>query len=418
MACTTDESAFGMTKQPYFLGIMIFLGFASGLPLAITTSALPAWLSVSHVNIETIGMFSLLGLPYTFKFLWSPLIDRFHLGQFGKFRGWVLLTQGALILSFILLGFFNPDRSVKAIALMGILIAFFSATQDLGIDAYRTDFLHAQDRGLGSAIFIGGYRIALMVSGGLSLVFAQYFGWSFTFWLMAALMLVGVFTNMAAPKLSGSAPERTSLWMMMWAAIREFSQRSYALPLLLVVILYKLGSAFVLSLLSTFLLRDLQFSLAMVGGVYKIYGVFAILAGFFLAGILLRKMPLFWALFWFGVLSALTNLTFFLLIFCGKSNAILIVSIVIEQMTSGMSTAAFLAFLMALCHRQFTAIQFSLFSAVDSLGRVFIGPIAAEAQHFWGWVGYFSLGIVLALPALGLLLFLKNKIDFSAEKIC
>lgn len=398
--------------------ITLLIGFSSGLPISLITGTLQAWLTEANISLVNIGFFSLVGAAYTFKFLWSPVLDKIRLPFLGRRRAWMLVSQIALIVGLLFLSVQDPARHLWAVAGFSIWIAFASSTQDIAIDAYRTDLLEPEARGVGSAMMIGGYRLALVLSGGLALIFAQYWGWKITYMIMAASMLVGVIVSLFGP----NPPLEKNLSLSWAEAVIDpfvnFFTRKMAVWILIFIVLYKLCDAFALSFISTFLIRGVGFDLATVGTVFKIYGVFAILLGVYLGGWLMPRLGLFWSLFWFGVFQGASNALLMLLAAVGKSYLLLVLSVSIDNLASGMGTAAFLAFLMGLCDHRFTATQYALLSALSAVGRVFIGPVAGVIAKSLGWVDFFLISVLIMVPALWLLYYLKGRLDFEAESIC
>lgn len=395
----------------YRVWLMLFIGFSSGLPFSITSSTIQAWFTTLGMSTKEIGLYSLVGIPYAFKFLWSPLMDHFNLPFLGRRRDWMLLTQISLLIAILILSFMHPLSAPVLIALIALVITFTSASQDIAIDAYRTDILKENERGPGSGMFLGGYRAGTMISGGLALIIAEYTDWHTTFCLLAFLMLVGILATLLAPKTHFENYSPRTLSEAIIDPFKQFLTRKSALILLLLILLYKLGDAFALTLMSTFLIRGVGFSLATVGSVVKIYSVAAAIFGAFLGGFLLPRFTLFRALFLFGLLQALSNLLFISLIYSGKSYALLVTAITFEHITSGMATAAFMAFLMSLCDHHFTATQYALFSALSAFGRSFLGPLAGWIAQDYGWTIYYLSSFVIALPGLLLLIYLRKVVQ-------
>jgi PAT family beta-lactamase induction signal transducer AmpG len=497
------------------LVVVTVLGFASGLPLALTGQAMQAWLSVDGIDIATIGFLSLVGLPYTFKFLWAPLMDRFELlPMLGRRRGWLVLTQLALALTLFGLSTTSPKHSFQMFALLALAVAFVSASQDVVIDAYRTDLLPAAERGLGSSLNVLGYRLAMIVSGGVALIWTdptQGGGWSWNevyrtmAWLMAG---AAAFSALALPALSASVTPRSvarhdmlgfaavlaavaagywltqaigsdiagallgpwiestaltpalkSRWLdlatlllgiaitLPLAAVAARKARfetllgglsSYfaqpgAAAFLLFIVLYKLGDAFAGSLMTPFLLQSMAFSSAEVGVVNKIIGLWLTIGGALLGGALMLKLGLWRALMLFGVLQMLSNVGFWWLAVSGKGlmpgltlpafdwgivklaqptpvDGGLLLVIAAENISGGMGTAAFVAFLMSLCNRRFTATQFALLSAFASIGRVWVGPLAGVLAESIGWPTFFVVSTFLAVPALVMLWWMRASV--------
>lgn len=392
------------------LAAVLLLGFSSGLPLSLTGSTLQAWLTVSQVDIVTIAWFSWIGLPYALKFLWSPLMDRFVPPLLDRRRGWVLLTQVALVLGIFAMGMTSPSDSLWVLGCAALWVAFFSASQDVVIDAYRTDVLRATERGMGAAVGVLGYRMAMLASGALALMLVDEIGWRTTYFVMALLMGVGMVTawRAPAPEMPASMPRTIGE-----AVIKPFADlfsRKGALALLALVMLYKFGDALAGTLTTAFLIRGVGFTPFDVGAVNKGMGLASLLIGALVGGVLLSRMSLVRALLIFGVLQAVSNLSFAWLAWAGKSYPLLIFTVGFENFASGMGTAAFVAFAMALCNHSFSATQYALLSALASLGRILFGPMAGGMVLSLGWGGFFVLTFVAALPGLALVWLMRANI--------
>ncbi|MFT5133104.1 MAG: PAT family beta-lactamase induction signal transducer AmpG [Gammaproteobacteria bacterium] len=393
------------------MGVMLMLGFSSGLPLALSGGTLQAWLATTTIDIKTIGIFSLVGLPYTLKFLWAPIMDRFVPPFFGRRRGWILLTQGLLFGLILAMASSHPEDAIFMVGFIAVAVAFCSASQDIAIDAYRADVLKPEERGFGSALSVAGYRIAMLVSGSLALVFADYLGWQLTYYIMGGLILIGMATTIFGPELTWQVEAPKSLQDAIVEPFKEFMSRPNFLWILVLIILYKLGDAFAGTLTTTFLLRGLEFSLTEVGVVNKGMGLFASIAGGLVGGGLMFKYGLYRCLLWFGILQALTNLGFMILALMAKNYIGMVIVIAMEQIAGGMGTATFVALLITLCDHRFTATQFALFSALSAVGRVFIGPPAGLLVDSLGWTSFFLITFVVALPGLALLIYLRKSIE-------
>ncbi|OGT37538.1 MAG: hypothetical protein A3F11_02660 [Gammaproteobacteria bacterium RIFCSPHIGHO2_12_FULL_37_14] len=389
---------------------ILFLGFSSGLPLALTGATLQAWFTEAHVNLYTIGTLSLLGLPYTLKFLWAPLMDYVNLPWLGKRKGWILLMQLGLVMTLFLLAHMNPDRQAMQIGWIALLIAFFSASQDISVDAYRTDILTSDERGMGAAYYVFAYRIAVLVSSGLALILADYFGWPLTYKLMALLVLLAMIPTFLAPRTLELMPIARNFSQTILESLRDLFQREQVVLLFLFIIFYKFGDAMALSLMTNFLLHGLGFSLTEVGLAYKFVSFFATILGAFIGGLLLIRWSIYRALLLFGVAQAFSNLAFAVLAIVGKQFFLMAITIFIENFCSGLSTAAFLAFLMSLCNQHYTAGQYALLSALASLGRVFLGPVSSMVVENGGWVQLYIASFLLSFPSLIMLIFLKERV--------
>lgn len=379
--------------------VMLPLGFASGLPLALTSGTLQAWLTVEGVDLKTIGIFTMVGLPYTLKFLWAPVMDRIVPPWLGRRRGWMVLAQLCVAVGLGLMALTNPKLHPGWLAAYALLVAFLAASLDIVFDAYRTDTLQPHERGLGAAVWVNGYRIALLASGAGALVLADYIGWQMTYLVLAAIMVAGIGIVLISPNPTFVADAPKSLKEAVGAPLAEFFARPTALGFLAVIVLYKLGDAFASALQTAFLIGGLGFSATDVGAV-KGLGIFATLLGAFVGGLLMTRSGLVWSLLIFGVLQAVSNLGFVMLALVGKNVSVLTAAVVIENVTGGMGTAAFVALVMSLCDPRYTATQFALLSSLEALGRVFAGRPSADVVALVGWTQFFVLTVVVALPGL------------------
>jgi len=392
--------------------LLLLLGFSSGLPLALTGATLQAWLTVEGVRLQDIGWFALVGQPYVYKFLWAPLMDRYPLPFLGRRRGWLLATQLALLVAVAWMGSVAPKESPWLLAALALSVAFLSASQDIVFDAFRADALDARERGAGAAVSVLGYRIAMLVSGGLALILVDgWLSWKETYWLMAVLVLIGAAATWAAlePQVQGKAP--ATLAEAVREPLTEFFSRDGAVALLVLIVLYKLGDAFAGVLTTAFLLRGAGFSLTDVGWANKWLGVGATILGLLAGGALMAKLRLYRSLLLFGILQALTNLGFMALALAGKSYPLMVAVVAAENLCGGMGTAAFVALLMAMCDRRFSATQYALLSALAAFGRVYVGPAAGALAADYGWTAFFLFTFFIALPGIALLVGLRARLD-------
>jgi Major Facilitator Superfamily. len=389
---------------------LFLLGFSSGLPLLLTASTLQAWFTVSGVNLITIGLLSLVAQPYVYKVLWAPLMDRFRLPFLGRRRGWMFLTQ--LLLLFAIAGFavLDPAKNTLAMGVLALVVAFLSASQDIVVDAYRTEILPPQKYGLGAAWYVNGYRVGMILSGGLALVIADVWGWSATYLLMGLCMMVGLLTTWFSrePSTSLSVAVPTTLKQAIVGPFQQLLSKDRIVLLLLLVITYKLGDGFVLNLTNTFLLRDLGFSLTVIGTFYKTFSLVACLLGILCSGWLMQKLTLSQALFRFGIAQALSSLVFVALSLAGKNTALLGSAIAIDFFCNGMATAAFVALLMSLCDSRYTATQFAILTGLGAIGRVFLGPLAAMLAAKVGWTYFYLCTFMIYLLPVMLIANLKT----------
>lgn len=392
---------------------LLALGFASGLPLALTGGTLQAWATVEQVSLQQIGFLTLVGTAYTLKFLWAPLVDRYAPPLLGRRRGWMLLMQMLLALGMIAMGTLSPSQHLFPLALLAVAVAFCSATQDIAFDAYRSDALRKDERGAGAALSVLGYRLAMLVSGGLALILAdQWLGWGHTYMLMGGLMLAMTLATLWAPEPEEVALAPRSLSDAVFEPFKEFFSRPGAITVLVLIVLYKLGDAFAGALSTTFLIRAAGFSATEVGTVNKLLGLAATIVGALAGGTLMAKLGLYRSLLLFGVLQAVSNLGFWV-ISVAPHNVILMASAVgLENLCGGMGTAAFVALLMGLCNQQFSATQFALLSALSAVGRTYLaGPLTPPLVEYAGWPTFFILTVVIAVPGLILLYWRRHDID-------
>jgi len=379
------------------IALMLPLGFASGLPLALTSGTLQAWLTVAGVDLKTIGIFTLVGLPYSLKFLWAPVMDRITLPWLGRRRGWMLVTQIAVAAGLALMGVIGTESGPRWLGGIAIAVAFMSASLDIVFDAYRTDVLLSAERGFGAAVWVNGYRLALLLASAGALVLADHIGWRGTYLALATLMVAGSVTVLLSPNPpAGGLPPKT-LKEAVGLPLRELFARPGIYGLLSLIVLYKVGDAVAGSLQTAFFIGGLGFTAGEVGYV-KGLGIAATLIGALAGGMVMAKSGLARSLLLFGILQALSNLSFMLLAWIGKSYEALAASVVIENVTGGMGTAAFVALVMSLCDHRYTATQFALLSSLEALGRVFSGRPSAEAVSLLGWGWFFFLSFLLALP--------------------
>lgn len=396
-------------RSPRIAAVLMF-GFASGLPLSLTGATLQAWMTIEGQQIATIAWFSWIGLPYALKFLWSPLMDRYVPPLLGRRRGWILVTQFALLLGIAGMASTSPSESLWFLGCCALWVAFASASQDVVIDAYRTDVLSREQRGAGAAAGVLGYRIAMLVSGALALILSEQIGWKLTYLLMAALMAVAMLGTLLAPDAQQPPNPPRTLTEAVLAPLRELFGKPGAIGLLALVMLYKFGDALAGTLTTAFLIRGVGFSPTDVGLINKGFGLACLLLGAVVGGLLLARWRLVSALLLFGALQAISNLSFAVLALTGKSYPVLIFTIGFENLASGMGTAAFVAFAMALCNRSFSATQYALLSAVASLGRILFGPLTGPAVESLGWPGFFVLTFFAALPGLWIVWHMRQTI--------
>jgi PAT family beta-lactamase induction signal transducer AmpG len=384
------------------LAATALLGFASGLPLLLTTTTLQAWLTTAGVDLGIVGFFALAGLPYTLKFLWSPLLDRYAPPFLPRRRGWILAAQVLLVALIGTLGLVRPQEGLGPVAALVLGLAFVSATQDIALDAWRTEILPPRWQGLGASLNVGFYRLGMVAAGAGALVAADRFGWRWTFPALAALMLPGLLANLAAPQ-PDLPPAPSTLADAVVRPLKTLIARRGAAEALLFVVLYKLGDSLGLALVVPFLLET-GFSMTQVGLATKGVGVAALVAGGLLGGLLMAWWPLRRALLVFGIVQFATCLVLLALALSGRSLPWMLAAITFENLGYGLGTAAYTAFMMRLCDRGMAATQYALVSSLMALTRVVFASPAGKAAEALGWPAFFGLCALLAVPGLLMLL--------------
>lgn len=389
--------------------VILLMGFSSGLPLALTAATLQAWMKDVGLNLAVIGVFSLVGLPYTLKFIWAPFLDRYVPPFFGRRRGWIVLFQLALVVAIAVMAYSDPLHNPWMFALIAFAVAFFSASQDVVVDAYRIEILPKEEFGLGAGISTMGYRLAMLTSGALALILADHIPWKDVYMLMALAMFVGIVAS-----LWGEEPyvetKPKSLWDAVALPLLEFFKRKGIWLVVLFIVLYKIDVVFTLALMTPFLM-DIGFTKTDIGVVTKVFGLVAVIAGTLAGGLWALRLGLYRALWIFGILQGLAGLSFMALAFVGNYYPMLVVAIVVENACSGMGNAAYAAFLMSLCDKRFTGTQYALLTSVMALSRIVIGSPSGVIVEHTGWVWYYFIAIVVAIPSLLLLPKLKSLIE-------
>ena len=413
---------------------LLSLGFVSGLPYALTDDAFRAWLSSAKFDLSTIGWLGLVSLPYSLKFLWSPLIDRFVPPFLGRRRGWILLTQGGLVLAILAIAWqmftisntlpMDRPASLPALAIAALILAFLSATQDIAIDAYRTDVLEVQEVGAGIGIWVMGYRIALLFAGFVGFNLASKFGWSWVYVLLAIVMGLGMIATIAAPEPPEEDSRPASLDEAVVKPFQEFFQRLGVRKVLLILVFtvfYRFSDAMVGKMAVPFL--KTLFDDGTIGTVRQGIGLVATIVGTLAGGAILSKIGINRSLWVFGFLQAISNIGYYAIAVVGKNDYVLLAAINVENFCGGLGTAGFLGFLMVLCNPSFSATQFALLSSLFAVGRdLLASPFSGESAQFiqrnmpswtainqipWlagsdgkGWALFFLLTLALAIPGM------------------
>ena len=387
------------------MSALIFLGFSSGLPLYLTSQTLQAWMTKENIDLAAIGLFSLVGIPYSLKFLWAPILDRFVPPFLGRRRGWLVITQLGLFLAIAGMGLQDPKTALVLLAINALFIAFFSATQDIAADAYRTDVLEVREMGAGVAIFVLGYRLALLTTGALALILADRFAWPQVYGILALLMFVGIIASTFAPEPVLTNPPPTSLRSAIIDPFVDYFQRKKLLPglmILVFIVLYKLGDAIANNMSTPFLLQT-GFSQTDIGAIKGGMGLIATIVGTLAGGVFLSKLGINRSLWIFGGFQAISNLAYLALANVGKNYPFMILTINIENFCAGLGTAAFLAFFMSLCNKQFSATQYALLSSLYAFSQnILVAPAGLIAKQT-GWPLFFFLSFLISFPGLALL---------------
>ncbi len=384
--------------------VALLMGFACGLPLLLTITVLQAWMKDQGVDLTVIGMMSLVGLPYTLKFLWAPVLDRFTLPFLGRRRGWLLLAQAALIFSISGLGFTDPGKNPWMVACAAFLVTFFSASQDIVVDAYRREDLPDKELGLGSSLYVNGYRVGMLLASGGGLMMADHMPFFMVYQIMAACLLPGVVTTLLAPepKINVGTPE--TMREAVFDPLIEYFSRRGALWILAFILFYKIGDTMAGAMTIPFYL-DIGFSKTQIGAVVKLFGFWATVAGTLIGGVIMLRLEINRSLWVFGFLQAASTAGFAVLARVGNSLPLLSTVIAFENLSSGMGTAAFIAFMASITHKKFTATQYALLSSLMGIPRVMASAPTGFFVKNMGWESFFIACTLIAAP--GMLLLFK-----------
>ena len=386
--------------------VIALLGFSSGLPLLLTGQTLTAWMTGEGVSLKAIGVFSLVGLPYTFKWVWAPLLDRYRLPFLGRRRGWLLLLQLALMAAIALMGSVDPRAEPALLAITAVAVAFLSASQDVVIDAFNADTLPPDERAAGGATYLVGYRAAMLAAGALALAVADRVAWQTIYWSFAGLMALGLVGTLVAREPAEADARPATLAEAVWRPVVHLLRQPSIAVVLAFVALFKFGDHVALHLAIPFLKEGAGFSFATIALLYHLGGFAGTLAGGVLAGPLVVKVGLRRALLAFGALQAATNLLWAALAAAEGSRGLLVTAVVADNLANAIGSAAFVAYLMSRCDRAFSATQFALLTSLSSIGgRVFtFAGTALQAEA--GWAAVWLATAAVAVPALLLIRFL------------
>ena len=398
--------------------ICVFIGLSSGLPLYLLLNLLPAWLRSEQVDLKAIGLFTLIQVPYAWKFLWSPLLDRYALPVLGRRRGWMLVTQLLLLASIPLFGQLYPQRDLWAIAYLAATVAFFSASQDIVLDAYRREILPEVELGLGNAIYVNAYRISSLIPGALALILADHLPWSYVFWITALFMLPGIVMTLvvAEPALRKAGPQ--TLKEAVIEPFREFIRRDGsrgAVLVLLFIFLYKLGDSMATALATPFYL-DMGFTKSDIGIIAKNAGLWSSVAGGMLGGLWMLRLGINRGLWLFGVVQLVSILGFAWLAHENRPDKLLLAGVIaFEAFGVGLGTTAFVAFIARATDPRYTATQFALFTSLAAVPRTVVNAATGWMVEHIGWFNFYLICTALALPGMALLLRVAPWNDLDAK---
>ena len=388
------------------------MGFSGGLPLLLTGSLLQAWMVDVGVDLGTIGLFALVGLPYTLKFVWAPIMDRYSPSLLGRRRGWLFIWQLCLTGAIALLGFSNPSQILYITALAALLLSFFSASQDIVIDAYRRESLADDEQGMGASLYVGGYRVGMLLATGGGLFLADHMEYHWVYLIMATAMCAGLVATLLAPEPNAEHGKPKSLQEAVVAPFKEYFTRDYAIIILVFVFLYKVGDTMAGQMTTPFYL-DLGFTKSEIAAIVKIFGFPITIVGTFLGGVLVMRHGIYKCLLWFGILQAISTAGFIWLAYAGHDIWVLTAVIAFENLSAGLGTAAYIGFIASLTDKRFTATQFALLTSFMGMPRVFAAAPTGYMVGAFGWSGFFLFCTVVALPGILLIIWLRKRLNTS-----
>jgi PAT family beta-lactamase induction signal transducer AmpG len=387
---------------------VLLTSFASGLPFNLTNFSLQAWLASAGLNIKTIGIFSLVALPYNIKFLWAPFLDRYMPPFLGRRRGWILIYQAGLTICIGVMGMISPTEELPLLGVVAVLLAFLSASQDIVIDAYRVDTIPPSERALAAAASAFGYRTAAMLAGAVLVYIAGSLGWRLAFMFVACLMAATMLATLWAPEPESPGERPATLAAAVWQPLRALMAQKGMWGFLVLILLYKVGDALALSLYSTFMIQGVGFSLHELSIAGKLNMTISTMVGVALGGWIYLRWGTFRSLLIFGIGQSLTNLLYAWLAIAGKKIWLLALATCLDTMVGGMGQAAFVAFLVSLCSANFSATQYAILSAIAVLPRNVTGAIAGYLVPVVGWANFFTITCLSAVPGLMVLVLLRK----------
>ncbi len=394
----TFKEALIQLKEKRFV-VALLMGFAAGLPLMLTLRTMQAWMKDAGLDLTTIGLVALIQLPYTIKFLWSPILDRYTLPFLGRRRGWLALSQMLLFLFIILLAFLDPRDNLGLLVAIAVIVSYVGATQDILIDAYRRETLAEEELGMGSTVYIYGYRVAMYVTTAGAMIIAGYLSWKAAYIAMGAAVVVGLLTTLWADEPEDVPGAPRTLKEAVILPFLEFFKRKGALLILLFIILYKLGDTMAGNMVTPFYL-DIGFSLKEIALITKTIGLFSTLIGAFIGGLIIYKLGIKISLYVFGVFQAISTAGFALLNEIGSYQWMLAATVTFEDLSAGMGTAAFMALMASLSDKRFTATQYALLTSLMKIPQVFVAAPTGLMAEKMGWTPFFLFCAVIAIPGL------------------
>lgn len=392
--------------------VSFLMGFSCGVPLLLTLSVLQAWMKEEGVDLSVIGLFALVGLPYTLKFFWSPVVDRFTLPFLGRRRGWLLVVQVLLVVAIGGLGLSNPGENPWLVAFAALLVTFFSASQDIVVDAYRREDLRDNELGLGSSLYVNGYRVGMLLAGSGGLIMADHFSFQQVYLILAASLLVGIATTLLCRE--PDVPEGTprTIREAVIEPFIEYFRRDQAILILSFILLYKIGDQMASTMTTPFYL-DIGFTKTEIGAVAKLFGFWATIAGGLLGGIILLRTTIRKALWGFGILQAISTAGFSLLAIIGYNVPLLAGVIAFENLSGGMGTAVYVAYMASITNKKFTATQYALLSSLMGVPRVLASAPTGFMVESLGWVVFFIVCTLVAVPGLVLLRWIVSEPEWA-----
>ncbi|MFZ9036109.1 MAG: AmpG family muropeptide MFS transporter [Francisellaceae bacterium] len=398
--------------------VMFLLGFSSGYPLMLTVSSLTLWFYQSGIEMKDIGLLSLLGVPYTFKYLWAPLVDRFGSQYFGRRKSWILSMQLLIMISVFAMSLFTPDKSPFIIAIIAFVISLFSATQDIAFNAYQADVLAEDERAIGSAVGVMGYRVAMLTTGALLIIIVQELGgdWQLGLKCIMPFLLFGIIGALLGKEGNVVYMPKTLTNAVIEPFKEYFSRGSFiaAITILLIIICYKLGDAIAFSLNTAFF-ASLGFDNITIAVSYKTNALVFSLIGIIIGGMAAKGFGLFRTFLLFSLLMALANLMYLWLALMGKNYYLMVASVAVEYFVGALGTSVLVAMILSLVNKSFSATQFAIFSSIDALGRVFIGPFAGYMQQYYGWAALFFVSFLVGIAVTGFIWLNKRRVMTMAN---